>query len=75
LIFVTDKLDRLPIPIANYISRDVYDGQLKAWEDHPVKNPIDAILFIDVPAGEERKEENGTSFMVRLFALIQGRDQ
>ncbi|CAE6470205.1 unnamed protein product [Rhizoctonia solani] len=58
-----DTSYRLPIPIAEFISREVYKSELKAFTKHPVKVPAKAMLFVDTPKGEEIKETNGTSFM------------
>ncbi|CAE6441866.1 unnamed protein product [Rhizoctonia solani] len=58
-----DTSYRLPIPIAEFISREVYKSELKAFKDHKVKEPAKAMLFVDTTKGEELKETNGTSFM------------
>lgn len=70
-LIVGNTSDRLPIPIAEFISKEVYDGLLKPHMGHPVKKSTDAVLFVDVSYGVERKEEQGTSFMVwRSFFVI-----
>ncbi|KAG8728506.1 hypothetical protein FRC11_010918, partial [Ceratobasidium sp. 423] len=58
-----DTSYRLPIPIAEFISKEVYKNELKPFLDHEVKTPTEALLFIDTPKGEELKEDPGTSFM------------
>ncbi|ELU40958.1 hypothetical protein AG1IA_05010 [Rhizoctonia solani AG-1 IA] len=55
--------DRLPIPIAKFISQEVYKNRLLEDTKHEVKTPTEAMLFVDTPKGEELKEERGTSFM------------
>ncbi|KAF8756563.1 AAA domain [Rhizoctonia solani] len=56
-------VDRLPIPIAKFISQEVYKNRLLEDTKHEVKTPTEAMLFVDTPKGEELKEERGTSFM------------
>ncbi|CAE6346725.1 unnamed protein product [Rhizoctonia solani] len=56
-----DTSYRLPVPIAEFISKNVYKGELKASPFHKVKTPTDAILFVDTPKGMEEGEPGGTS--------------
>ncbi|CAE6384519.1 unnamed protein product [Rhizoctonia solani] len=58
-----DTSYRLPIPIAKFISQEVYKNRLLEDRDHEIKTPTEAMLFVDTPKGEELKEEKGTSFM------------
>ncbi|KAF8740468.1 AAA domain, partial [Rhizoctonia solani] len=58
-----DTSYRLPIPIAKFISQEVYKNRLLEDTKHEVKTPTEAMLFVDTPKGEELKEERGTSFM------------
>jgi hypothetical protein len=59
--------DRLPIPIAKFISQEVYKNRLLEDTEHEVKTPTEAMLFVDVHKGEELREEKGTSFMVMFI--------
>ncbi|KAJ1299786.1 hypothetical protein OPQ81_012002 [Rhizoctonia solani] len=61
---------RLPIPIAEFISKEVYKNQLKPFLGHKVKGPTEAMVFVDVKKGEELKEEKGTSFMNLMEAEL-----
>ncbi|CAE6457597.1 unnamed protein product [Rhizoctonia solani] len=61
---------RLPIPIADFIGKEVYQGELKHHVGHEVKTPTQAMLFVDTLEGEEQKEEKGTSFMNQTEAEV-----
>ena len=52
--------DRMPSPLGDFISKNVYRGKLKS--DHPNTDPA-CVAFIDVPKG--REERVGTSWRVR----------
>ncbi|CAE6492507.1 unnamed protein product, partial [Rhizoctonia solani] len=58
---IMDVSYRLPVPIAKFISKNVYQGKLEASPFHKVIDPTDAILFVDTPKGMEEGEVNGTS--------------
>ncbi|CAE7192205.1 unnamed protein product [Rhizoctonia solani] len=61
---------RLPIPIADFIGKEVYQSQLQHHSGHKVKTPTQAMLFVDTLDGEELKEEKGTSFMNHMEAEV-----
>ncbi|CAE6450939.1 unnamed protein product [Rhizoctonia solani] len=65
-----DTSYRLPVPLAKFISKNVYNGQLKESPFHKVKEPTDAILFIDTPKGIEEGEVGGTSSLNRVEAEV-----
>ncbi|KAG8790005.1 hypothetical protein FRC12_012947 [Ceratobasidium sp. 428] len=48
-----DTSYRLPVPIAKYISRAVYESKLKEFSKHKVQLPQKAIVFVDVQEGNE----------------------
>ncbi|KAG9126659.1 hypothetical protein FRC07_002569 [Ceratobasidium sp. 392] len=48
-----DTSYRLPVPIAKYISRAVYESNLKEFKQHKVQLPQKAIVFVDVVDGQE----------------------
>ena len=55
-------LDRLPVPLGEFISKNVYDGKLHSHHeivDHS------CIAFVDVHKGKETKR--GMSYMASLF--------
>jgi hypothetical protein len=55
-------LDRLPVPLGEFISKTVYDGKLHS--DHKIVDHS-CIAFVDVQKGKEAKL--GTSYMVSLY--------
>jgi hypothetical protein len=64
------QIDRLPVPIAKYISRAVYENELESDKDHPIQRAKQAIVFIDVANGEEEPAGNeGKSWKVTLTQL------
>lgn len=58
-IFTLSILDRMPIPIGDFISKSVYDGQLKS--QHNISN-TNSCRFIDVKDGVEKS--SGRSWQV-----------
>ncbi|GLB40323.1 putative AAA domain containing protein [Lyophyllum shimeji] len=50
-----DTQYRMPVPIGNFISREVYGGRLKS--EHPIK-AMSSCKFVDVAAGHEEKSGN-----------------
>ncbi|KAF9456616.1 P-loop containing nucleoside triphosphate hydrolase protein [Collybia nuda] len=53
-----DTQYRMPVPIANFISRNVYTNRLKT--EHPIK-ALTSCVFVNVPTGKEEKK--GHSWM------------
>ncbi|KAG8711659.1 hypothetical protein FRC08_015632, partial [Ceratobasidium sp. 394] len=54
---------RLPVPIAKYISRAVYESKLNEFKKHKVQLPRNAVVFVDVADGKEAPGGGlGTSF-------------
>lgn len=65
---ICGAIDRLPIPIAKYISKAVYKGELKHDPRHKGRFELRPVVFVDVHDGEEFGV--GTSFAVS-FSSIQ----
>ena len=57
--------DRMPIPIGNFISQNMYNGRLKS--EHNVSN-TNSCRFIDVRDGVE--ESSGRSWEVRVWSWL-----
>lgn len=51
----------MPVPLGNFISKQVYDGLLKT--EHRITNPY-SCRFVDVFEGAE--QANGSSWMVSI---------
>ena len=60
--------DRMPVPLGNFISRTVYDSQLKS--EHRIQDikTSKCVLFVDVRKGSE--ERAGESWKVRIRAYM-----
>ncbi|KAG9075783.1 hypothetical protein FS749_012508 [Ceratobasidium sp. UAMH 11750] len=67
-----DTSYRLPVPIAKYISRAVYQGELKESRKTPdIQPPEKAIVFVDVADGkEESAGKEGKSWQNPLEAEV-----
>ncbi|KAG8735925.1 hypothetical protein FRC10_010005, partial [Ceratobasidium sp. 414] len=66
-----DTSYRLPVPIAKYISRAVYESKLKEDRKHKVQLPRNAVVFVDVADGEEASGGGkGTSWQNEAEAEI-----
>lgn len=59
-ILKRDHLDRMPMPLGNFISEEMYNKKLHS--DHKIAT-FDCVAFVDVTKGHEVK--SGTSWTVR----------
>ncbi|KAG8730302.1 hypothetical protein FRC10_002899, partial [Ceratobasidium sp. 414] len=72
-----DTSYRLPVPIAKYISRAVYESKLKEDRKHKVQLPRNAVVFVDVsdggeaPGGGKGKSWQNEAEAEVVFQLIQ----
>jgi len=62
VLMISPFLDRMPVPIGQFISEHVYDNQLRSV--HTITSPT-CCSFIDCKQGEEKKV--GNSWAVRLL--------
>ena len=60
-------LDRMPVKLGGFISKEVYDGKLQSVHS---KQDASCIKFVDVHKGQE--EESGKSFKVLFIDLLVG---
>jgi hypothetical protein len=63
-ISYADFIDRMPVPIGDFISANVYKQRLSS--QHEIKS-MDCVAFIDVANGNETK--SGFSWTVRILAV------
>ncbi|KAI0264462.1 P-loop containing nucleoside triphosphate hydrolase protein [Gloeopeniophorella convolvens] len=57
-----DRQYRMPPQIGEFISKEVYEGKLNSYPQHPVKAATTACHFVDVP-GLEKLDSNGKSYL------------
>lgn len=64
-VFLTDSRieDRMPPQIGDFISQQIYGGELKSNPDHPTKSGTVACRFVDI-CGTEQLDADGKSSMV-----------
>ena len=62
------NIDRMPIPIGNFISKYVYDDNLLCNPDHPIDSKQSCQLF-DIEDGQE-ESVRGISFKVSYYITI-----
>ena len=63
---MSSRVDRMPVPLGDFISEAVYDSKLKS--SHAIQDNS-CVLFIDVRKGQE--ERFGSSWKVCLGYMVR----
>jgi hypothetical protein len=60
----------MPPQIGDFISQQVYDGQLRSYSGHVVPSGVIACRFVDVN-GSEQLDEDGKSICVSVALVVE----